>query len=123
MGKSIVMVGLGGAAGSILRYLSFLLISRFAETIFPVATFSVNFLGSFLIGLLIGFFEKHTLANGDMKLLLVTGFCGGFTTFSTFALDNINLLQSGHVSTALSYSLFSFLTCIAAVWLALLLMK
>lgn len=121
MTKSILLVGLGGAGGSILRYLAYVFINKNFTAVFPAATFTVNFLGSFLIGILIGILEKQT--SSDLRLLLVTGFCGGFTTFSTFAFDNINLLQSHHVTTAMVYSAVSLFTCIVAVWLALLLMK
>ena len=89
--KSILLVGVGGAAGSMLRYLTALLVNRYANSHFPWATFTVNILGCFLIGLLFGLLDKQQVANQNIRLLLITGFCGGYTTFSAFSIENLNL--------------------------------
>ena len=102
--KDLLMVGIGGFAGSILRYKIGTFVSAKTTTSFPWGTFCVNMIGAFLIGLLISSTLKSQQAA---MLLLVTGFCGGFTTFSTFALENLKLLQSGQWSTFLAYILFS----------------
>jgi protein CrcB len=82
--KAILLVGFGGAVGSVMRYLLSVLGANYFKGTFPIATFITNFLGCLIIGLLIGYFGKNTELNPQLKLLLITGFCGGFTTFSTF---------------------------------------
>ena len=123
MFKSILLVGLGGAVGSIFRYLSSLLITKYFNSIFPIATFTVNIIGCFLIGLIFGYMEKEQIANDAVKYLFITGFCGGYTTFSTFAIENIGLLQEQHTLTAFAYIAASVITGLFAVWLGLLIFK
>lgn len=94
--KSIFFVGFGGAVGSVLRYLLGVLGAHYFKATFPIATFITNFLGCLIIGLLIGYFGKSNEINPQLKLLLITGFCGGFTTFSTFAAENVQLLENGN---------------------------
>lgn len=117
--KNIVLVGLGGAIGSILRYLSSVLVDRYCQSLFPWATWIINIAGCFIIGLLLGFLERQQLASPDVRLLIVTGFCGGYTTFSTFAAENFNLLQGGQTGIALLYITTSVTIGILAVWLGL----
>lgn len=104
--KDLIMVGIGGFVGSTLRYKVGILITSKASSGFPWGTFCVNLIGAFLIGLLIASALK---SQEIMMLLLVTGFCGGFTTFSTFALENLRLLQSGDWVLLLSYILSSLI--------------
>ncbi|KAF2516255.1 fluoride efflux transporter CrcB [Flavobacterium salilacus subsp. salilacus] len=121
--KSIVLVGLGGAIGSIFRYLSSLLITKYFSSIFPLATFTVNIIGCFLIGLIFGYMEKEQIASDTVKYLFITGFCGGYTTFSTFAIENVGLLQGQHTLTAFAYIAASIIAGLFAVWLGLLIFK
>lgn len=104
--RNFVLVGLGGAAGSILRYVIALWLPR-AEKDFPWATFSVNLIGCFVIGILAGVLPKSAWATGSAWPLLATGVCGGFTTFSAFALDGIKLFQSDAGFTAVLYVVLS----------------
>lgn len=88
-----LIVALGAGAGGVLRYyISTQLIKQIA-VIFPLGTLTVNVLGSFLLGFLIFAFDEKELLNPTLKLLLGVGFCGGFTTFSTFSLETINLIR------------------------------
>ena len=108
--RNLLLVALGGAGGSVLRYL----LSNI-NTSFPWGTFAVNVLGSFLIGLLVGLMSKGVLSP-EMKLLLVTGFCGGFTTFSTFANGSFSMMKAGDVLLTALYVGASVIIGILAVW-------
>ena len=121
--KHFLLVGLGGAAGSMLRYLTALLTARYYAASFPLATFLTNVLGCFLIGIFIGLFWHSTQLNQQLRLLLVTGFCGGYTTFSTFSSENLTLLQSGHILTAIAYITASIAAGLLAIWLGLFIAK
>ena len=114
--RAIIFVGIGGGIGSIFRYLTSVFVGKYFLAAFPFATFFANILGCLIIGLLLGFFERHQLANPDLKYLFVTGFCGGYTTFSTFAAENFNLFQSENSLTAFAYIAASVLVGLLAVW-------
>jgi CrcB protein len=111
----IAYVGLGGAAGSIVRYaLSVTLQSR-AGTGFPVATFSINVVGSFLLGALMGYFSEEATTAPEVQLLLTSGFCGGFTTFSTFSWEAFRLFRDGEQLRGVAYVGLSALVSLIAV--------
>lgn len=88
MMQSLLLVGIGGAAGSILRFLC----QRWGNLSFPYGTLGVNLVGCFLIGIFWGMVVKNSI-DDNLRLLLMTGFCGGFTTFSAFTQESIQLLQ------------------------------
>ena len=113
--KQIALVGLGGATGSIFRFLMSALINKYCISVFPWATFSINILGCFLIGLFAGMFPS----NDDLRFLLIVGFCGGYTTFSTFASENLFLLQNNQMPIAIVYTLLSVVIGVVAVWLGM----
>lgn len=95
--KQLLLVFIGGGLGSMLRYLASVYLAN-PNQVFPKATFLVNLIGSLLIGLIVGYQLKyHT--NDTLSLLLVTGFCGGFTTFSAFSLESYNLWKAQDWST------------------------
>lgn len=91
--KNILLIGLGGSAGSILRYLCQRWFAEVYSHSFPWGTFAVNITGCFLIGILWGITFKSFESNEHWKLFLMTGICGGFTTFSAFTLEGIGLLR------------------------------
>ncbi|NTU87553.1 MAG: fluoride efflux transporter CrcB [Chlorobiaceae bacterium] len=93
---NMLLVGAGGFLGSVARYLVALAVP-FAGTGFPFATFAVNMLGSFFIGLLSELAVSTTMLSPETRLFLVTGFCGGFTTFSSYMYENAALIRDGQV--------------------------
>jgi CrcB protein len=103
----ILLVALGGAMGSAARYGINLSLNKYTTKAFPVATLTVNLAGCFLVGLLAGFAIKNNASQTWWTLLLGTGFCGGFTTFSAFALDNNNLFRNEQGWAAVAYTIFS----------------
>jgi fluoride exporter len=93
--KNILFVGLGGGLGSIARFLCQKYMSEFYPHPFPLGTFLVNILGCFLIGVFYALSEKGNILTPELRLFLTTGICGGFTTFSSFAYENVTLLKTG----------------------------
>ena len=102
--KNIMLVALGGAAGSVARYLLSKAIQDTAATAFPWGTMAVNVAGCLLIGLLYGLAAGDGTRLGvDLKLMLTVGFCGGFTTFSTFANESLTLAKTGDALLSAAY--------------------
>jgi len=106
MHKEIIWIGAGSALGGISRYAVSKWMSNVTTAPFPLSTFSINILGSFLIGVLMALQSKQGFSTTTL-LFLTTGFCGGFTTFSTFSLENIELIKQGYLGTAILYMLSS----------------
>jgi CrcB protein len=121
--RTLLLVGTGGFLGSISRFL----VSRFFQnnyqTVFPFGTLIVNITGCFLIGLIYGLSERTTLINPGWKMFLTVGFCGGFTTFSTFANENLALLRDGDFFHFLIYTGASVFLGILATFLGVLITK
>lgn len=121
--KNIILVGLGGGAGSIARFLCQKFVYEWYPHPFPLGTFLVNISGCFLIGIFYELAEKGNLLTPEWRILLTTGFCGGFTTFSTFAYENINLLRNGDIMYFMLYIIASVILGILATWLGIVLLK
>lgn len=97
MDRNLILVGVGGFLGSVSRYLVTVLLARQFTSSFPLGTLTVNVVGCFLIGILFALSEKGNLLTPEWRIFLTTGFCGGFTTFSTFSYESIRLLQDGEI--------------------------
>lgn len=113
----ILLVGAGGCFGSIARYLTVMSVDKKLNAVFPFGTFVVNVVGSFILGFLMAWAAKKTGSHSDQwKLFLGTGFCGGFTTFSAFAAENMNLFEQRFPGTAFLYVILSVIAGLFAVW-------
>ncbi|MCU7613445.1 fluoride efflux transporter CrcB [Chryseobacterium sp. GMJ5] len=115
--KNLFYIFIGGGFGSVMRYL----LSNYTQkwwniNYFPMGTFLVNIIGCFLIGFLTSYFAKN---DYYLKYLLITGFCGGFTTFSAFSAENYSLWQNQHFGTLFIYVIMSVIAGFAAVFLGM----
>jgi len=115
---SILAVGAGSCLGGVTRYLVGRLLPGAAGTAFPWGTFIVNIAGCLLIGLIYGLLDRGVHLSAPMRLFLTVGFCGGFTTFSTFAHDGYLLLGGGNPLTFILYAAMTLALGLAAVYLA-----
>lgn len=123
MFKNILLIGLGGFVGSVARYFVSKLNLHIDILSIPVGTLIVNVVGSLLIGFLIGVSEKSTLLNNELRLVLMIGLCGGFTTFSSFAGENLMLMRNGQFLSILLYTGLSIFLGFTAVYLGYTLTK
>jgi len=115
--KQLLIVGLGGFFGSIARFLVSKLNLHWHLFSIPMGTLTVNVLGSFLIGFLAGIAAKSDLMTLNIRLFLIVGICGGFTTFSSFTNENLTLMQNGQFTSVLLYTGFSIFFGFLAVYL------
>jgi CrcB protein len=116
---SLMLVGSGGFLGSVARYVTAKSIDEKVSSLIPHGTLAVNIIGSFILGILYAFIARKVGFTDNLKLLLGTGFCGGFTTYSAFAFENVNLLQQKLLSLSVLYILltltFGFLAVFAGI--------
>ncbi|MDD3034463.1 MAG: fluoride efflux transporter CrcB [Bacteroidales bacterium] len=115
--KHILLIGTGGFIGSVARYYVSRLNLIWDFLSIPIGTLLVNIAGCFIIGFLTGISDKSNLLSTDMRLFLMVGFCGGFTTFSSFANENLMLLHSGEVLSIILYTSLSVILGFLAVYL------
>ncbi|MCM1317456.1 MAG: fluoride efflux transporter CrcB [Bacteroides sp.] len=113
--ESMIIAGIGGFFGTCGRYLTGVAAKRMFSGSFPAGTFIVNIVGCFLIGIFFGLWGRHEM-DAAVKALLITGFCGGFTTFSSFSHDQLKLLREGKYLTWGLYLVLTVVLGLAAVY-------
>ena len=122
--QSFVLVGAGGALGAMARYGAGMLIGRLWPMSFPLATLLINVIGSLAMGLFVGLMARWLPAwQSDARLFVAVGILGGFTTFSSFSLDTIVLIERGEVIAAGAYVLLSVVLCLIGLYLGLLMTR
>lgn len=120
--KYLLFIALGGATGAVSRYLLSNWAHQFWEGRWPIGTLLVNMAGSFAIGIIFVLIERQ-LIHSEWRGVLMVGFLGAFTTFSTFSLETISLFESGHTAHALGYMVVSTLTCVLMAGLSITLAR
>ena len=119
MTKQLLAVAAGGAAGAVLRYLMAGAVQRFSGSAFPWGTFAVNALGSFLLGFIFVWLIERSTASELVRLALTVGMLGAFTTFSTYSLESIRLLQEGALGMAATNVFGQVVVCLVLTWLGI----
>lgn len=121
--KTVGLVFLGGGIGSAFRYLNSVFVGKYYPGQFPVATLTTNIIGCLLIGILIGFAERQHFNSPDFKFFFITGFCGGYTTFSAFSAESLSMLQNGQSLQAILYIALSLFVGILVTWFGFFIVK
>jgi CrcB protein len=117
--RQVLVIAAGGAVGAVLRWLLAGAVQRLAGGPFPWGTFAVNALGSFLIGFLFVYMVERSAASELWRLALTVGLLGALTTFSTYSLESMRLLQSGAIAMAMANVLGQILVCMSLTWLGI----
>lgn len=123
MVKTLLFIGAGSFLGGVSRYALTRLVQDHILHVFPYGTLVVNIVGCFLIGLFYGLFDRGHVLDPDIRMFLTVGFCGGFTTFSTFANENFSMLQGGNFLGMGAYAVLSFALGLTMVYLGQLTVK
>jgi len=123
MNRIFLLVGMGGFIGSISRYYSQQIISKSFPSALPYGTLIVNIVGCFLIGIIYALSEKGNILTPEWRIFLATGFCGGFTTFSTFSYESINLINDGEWFNVSLYVAVSVIIGFLSTYLGISLIK
>ncbi len=121
--RNILIVGTGGFIGTAMRYLVQVQVEKLMGSTFPLGTFLVNIAGSLIIGIVYGLAERGNILGPEWRLFLAVGLCGGFTTFSTFSADTLNLLKDNSIIQLLSYTGGSVLLGLLSVYVGLILAR
>jgi CrcB protein len=121
--KYLLFIALGGASGAVARYLVATWVHELWEGHMPVGTLLVNLVGSFAIGIFFVLIIEKQIIHQDWRSVLMVGFLGAFTTFSTFSLESISLIESGHLLQALGYMFMSVVFCVLAAGSAIYLTR
>ena len=121
--KTILLIGSGGFIGSVARYYVSKVVQDSVFSSFPTGTLFVNILGSLILGFFVGLAIKHPSFSLGWRMIIMVGFCGGFTTFSTFTSENLKLLQDGQILYVFLYTGLSVLLGFTAVYLGYLISK
>jgi CrcB protein len=121
--RTLFLIGIGGLIGSIARYLTTIYFNKVFTSTFPYGTFFVNIAGCLIIGFVYGLSERFNWFTSEWRLFFATGICGGFTTFSAFAYENVRLIQAGNFFVFASYSIASVGFGLLAVFIGLTLIK
>jgi CrcB protein len=113
---NLVFIFIGGGLGSLARYGTNELTKKYFTGNFPAGTLLANLLSAFILGIFMGWILSHNKNSDTSRLLIATGFCGGFSTFSAFTFETFQLLKTGNTMLALTNILISFLGCLIAMW-------
>jgi CrcB protein len=119
MVQQLTAVAIGGAAGAVMRWLMAGAVQRWTGTAFPWGTFAVNALGSFLLGFLFVWLIERSTASELVRLALTVGMLGAFTTFSTYSLESIRLMQEGALGMAAANVMGQVVVCLVLTWLGI----
>ncbi|HKI59703.1 MAG TPA: fluoride efflux transporter CrcB [Mariprofundaceae bacterium] len=119
MVQQLTAVAIGGAAGAVMRWLMAGAVQRWTGSAFPWGTFAVNALGSFLLGFLFVWLIERSTASELVRLALTVGMLGAFTTFSTYSLESIRLLQEGALGMAATNVMGQVVVCLVLTWLGI----
>jgi len=121
--RIFLLIGVGGFIGSVARYYSQQVVSKYFPSPMPYGTLSVNVLGCLIIGVVYGLFERGNILSPEWRIFLATGICGGFTTFSTFSYENLQLLRDGEFVYASAYIVLSVVLGLLATYGGFLMTK
>ena len=119
--QTVLFIGVGGFLGAITRFLLSSFVQKSTDTFFPIGTLSVNVLGGFLIGFLALYFEQHL--NPEYRALVITGFLGALTTFSTFSYGTVMLIENAAYTKAMANIMISVVLSIGATILGMIVFK
>lgn len=123
MRYQLLLIGLGGALGTILRYLMQLFIRKHWVTVFPSGTFLVNVIGCLFIGILYGISTKYSNISEAWRLFLIVGICGGYTTFSSYSYESVELLRNGNYTYFFAYAVLSVVIGLSATILGMIITR